>query len=317
VAEVKRSLIMGLRKKARTLGPAVAAVSLPIQRSVPSDSLSDYFILIHGEKKIGKTTLSTVEPGVFLMTWDPFQKALAILQAYMPDWGTFMKYLEALEAAAKAGKYPYKRVVIDGCDIWYRACQTWVCKKLVIDHPNDEGFGKGWDLLKETFANAVDRLMALPGGCWFISHSHWRELETRQKNVKIEKLLPQMKGGAEEILVGRVDGWFAYDYWGEERCLIVRGDERTGAGNRIKGHFMTPDNRPVSEVPMGENEEEAWANLNAAFNNEQTFATMNERDGVTSPPTERVRLAPRGIKPSSGGGKPAAAPKLVFKSLKK
>lgn len=277
------------------IGKAAAiAVSLPTKPSAASDDMSEYHFLIHGEKKIGKTTFTTVEEGVFLLTFDPKQKALEIMQEHCPNWETFEAYLKALEAAAAAGKYPYKRVVIDGADIWYARCQDWACRQLGIKHPSEEDWGKGWDKLKVTFANAVDRLLALPGGVWFISHSQWKEIETRQKGVKVTKLVPNLRSGGEEILVGRVDGWFAYDYKEDERILIVKGDERTGAGHRVRGHFQTPDGRAVIEIPMGNDEFVAWTNFKAAFNNKQPFVDTEDRDNY---------------EPPSGAGKGAATAK--------
>jgi len=265
------------KPKLAIVKPEAIVVDLPEEASVPSHDLNDYHILIHGEKKIGKTTLATMGDGkVFVMTFDPIRKALPIIQRFMPDWATFAAYLKELEKRAKSGKFPYDRIVIDGADIWYRYCQKWVEKKLVVDHISEEKWGRGWDMLKETFQQAVIGIMNLPCGVWFISHSAWKEVETREPGRKIEKLVPLIKAGGEEILNGRVDAWFAYDYSGKDRILIVRGDERTGAGCGIKGHFLTPKGRQVVEVPMGGSEEEAWKNLVHAFENKQTFITVAE-----------------------------------------
>lgn len=280
MATVTRTTIPKLTAGAAALKkkPALMQVSLPTKPSVPSHDINDYHLLLHGEKKIGKTSFATVEEGVFLMTWDPLQKSMSIMQAHLPNWQTFDAYLRALEEKVREGKYPYKRVVVDGADIMYRACQDYICRNLGVSHPSEADWGKGWDTLKETFSKAVDRLLALPGGCWFISHSDWKEVETRKKGRKITKLVPLIKAGGEEIIVGKVDGWFAYCYDEEARLLVVRGDERTGAGHRIKDHFFTPKGERVTEVPMGENEHEAYENFIKAFNNQQEVATLSAQD---------------------------------------
>jgi hypothetical protein len=288
MAVATRSVVnTGVKPVARPV--ARPTFTLPTKPDEPVHDINAYSFLFHGEKKIGKTTLLMEEPGTLLLTFDPKQKSLGIMQRYCPNWATFEEYLKLLESSRAS--YPYKRVVIDGIDIWYRSCQQKICKDLGISHPSEEGFGKAWDRLKETFATAVDRLLALPGGCWFISHSDWREIKTRDGS-KITKLVPLVKAGGEEILVGRVDGWFAYVYDGPERWLIIRGDESTGAGHRIRGHFETPDGRQVVEIPMGNNETEAWANLQAAFDNQQPFATSQEwrtsKGGVLAPAPKKV-----------------------------
>lgn len=258
--------------------PAPLKLSLPTSNSVPSNDLNEYSFLFHGEKKIGKTTLSLAEPGVFLMTFDPLQKALAIMQRQIPTWEHFLGYVQLLQKQAAEGNFKYKRVVIDGADIWYRMCQEWACKKLAISHPSEEDWGKGWDLLKTSFMKAVESLLSLPCGVWFISHSKWAEVETRQKGVKIDKLVPLLKQGGEEILVGKIDGWFAYDYDESRRVLIVNGNERVAAGHRVDGHFLTPKGRRIVEIPMGDSPQEAYKNFVDAFNNKQLFITLEERD---------------------------------------
>lgn len=253
--------------------PQPITVDLPTERSTPVEDINRYHFLIHGEKKIGKTTLATAQDGVLLLTFDPLQLAYSLYQRHVPTWAHWMAYLVKLESIPY-DQFPYTRIVVDGADIWYRRCQTWVCKKLGITHPKDAPWGKGWDMLKETFSESLERLLALPCGSWFISHSAWREVETREKDRKIEKLVPLIKGGGEEILNGKMNGWFAYDYVGQDRVLVILGDERVGAGHNIKNHFLTPSGERVREIPMGADEGEAYANLVNAFNNQQTFAEL-------------------------------------------
>lgn len=307
----KPAIGVSIRKPGGPVADAAAAttagLTLPLKPERSVAGLEDAYILIHGEKKIGKTTMAMVEPNTFLLTFDPLQKFLDnVMQRHVPDWKTFMGFLTLLEQAAAKKEYPYKRVVVDGVDIWIRVCQTFLERKLVVEHIGEDGlWGKGYDMLTYEFSRAVDRIMALPGGVWFISHSNWKEIETRGTR-KIIKLLPLMKARAEEILVGRVDGWFAYDYWENRRVLVVRGDERTGAGNRMKGHFLTPDGRKVVEVPMGDSEESAYANLQAAFANKQTFITIAEQEKRA----ERIDLRPAYVKYlPQAGKKPGGARK--------
>ena len=69
--------------------------------------------------------------------------------------------------------------------------------------------------------------------------------------------------------------------------LVVQGDERTGAGHRIEGHFRTTDDEPLVEIPMGTSPQEAYANLESAFNNElESTVPYDEEEFV---PQERVK----------------------------
>jgi hypothetical protein len=266
-------------------GPAetqmIVSLSLPEEASDISNDINDYSLLIHGEPKIGKTSFVTQEEGVCLLTFDPVDKSKSLKQRFVPSWDHLEVYLALLEKRAVEGTYPYKRVVLDGADIMYRLCQMAVERRLGVSHVSDEKWGRGWDKLTDTFTPTVARFMALPGGCWFISHSEWSE-EENHVGRKVKRLMPIMKSRAQDVIIGRVSGWFAYKYGGKngrERLMVVRGDERIGAGTKIDGHFYTTDGREIFEIPMGNNSAQAYANFKLAFDNQQEFATLTERDG--------------------------------------
>jgi len=249
-------------------------ISLPTKKSKRSDELNDYLVLLHGEKKIGKTTLALQDEEAFLLTFDPPQKAIQGYQRHVASWVQFTKYIQLL--LKKKNNLPYTRIVIDGVDIAHRLCQEFVCAKRSIEHPKDDGYGAGWDALKSEFAKWFDKIMSLKCGVWFICHSKWSEVETRDGR-KISKLIPLLKSSAEEMIVGKVDVWASYDYVGDERALIILGDERTGAGHRIDHRFRTPEGKRVREIPMGNTAKEAHKNLMHAFNNKQTITKLKRK----------------------------------------
>lgn len=296
MAEVTRSttnVVLPKPKPVYKLTPEVmATLTLPMTPSEVSHDINEYYVLIYGVPKIGKTTLAMSDPNSLLLTFDPLQKSLPIMQRQCPDWMTLMYYLSLLEYEAQQGTYPYSRVVLDGCDFMYRYCQIWCQTELMVDHISEEKWARGWDKLKETFVQVVDRFMNLPGGCWFVAHAEYRDIETR-RGEKVRKLMPLMKGAAEDIIVGKVDLWAAYEYNGKERVLIVRGDERTGSGCRINDHFLTPRGRAIVEVPMGNSPQEGWTNLNKAFENKQPFITCEERDELLEKQRQRKEAQQR------------------------
>jgi hypothetical protein len=255
----------------------VLDLTLPEEPTEVSHDFNDYSLFLHGDFGIGKSSLSTVEGEVGLFTFDPPRKSQALKQRFIPSWPHMMEYLRMLEQRAAEGTYPYVRVVIDGADMFYRHCQKYTEAELRVKHVSEEKWGRGWDQLDFSFVSVVDRLLALPGGCWFISHSEWKEVKTR-RGVAMEKLASRIKPAAREILEGKVDGTFAYTYNLSERVMVVRGDEKTSACCKIEGHFMTPKGRPIFEVPMGDSKEAAYDSLMNAFNNQQWFTTLSERD---------------------------------------
>jgi len=246
-------------------------IKLPTEYKLPGGSFDSFSYLIHGIKKIGKTKLSLqvfddTEEKVLLLQHDPEQQAYKRLEIVLKSWRMFLNALKKLEALAEEGEFPYTRIVVDRADVWYRNCQNFVCEKLAISHPTEEGYGKGWDAVRNEFNNGVQRLLALPCGKFFLCHSIYKEIETID-GEKIDKLVPNLTKTAEECLNGPVDGWFAYDYEGKERVLYLQGSDNIGAGHRIDGHFLTREGKRIRTLYMGRSAEEAFKNLMNAFNN--------------------------------------------------
>lgn len=254
---------------------------LPLERSEPVADPWAFAYLMTGEKKIGKTTFAIEGCEELVFQFDKPQIAYRIREVVIKSWAEFKDYLAKVEerAAADPGKFPYQRIVIDGAGEWYQMCQQWVCKKFGVEHPSEEGYARAWHKLRDEFTDAVNRLLRLQKnvGCGmiFIAHSEWKEKKTRE-GEKIERLVPNLPPRAEEILNGKCDAWFTWDYSGDRRIMVVLGDEVTGAGHRIDGHFMTPDGRRVQEIDMGGSSKEALANFMRAFNNQQKHATARE-----------------------------------------
>lgn len=271
-----------------------AGFQLPTDRREPSADMWQYAYSFTGVKKIGKTTLAVHGAEEFVIQFDKPQIAYSIREECPRSWGDFMEILKALEARAKSGDFPYNRIVIDGEGEWYQMCHVAACKEFGVDHPSEVGYAKCWHKIRDTFTDAVNRLMRLQitarCGIVFIAHAEWKEVKTRT-GVTVEKMVPAVPGKCEEIVGGKVDGWFVYDYIGSHRVMFILGDETMVAGHRIGGRFMTKDGRRVREIVMGESEEDAMAAFIAAFNNQQEYATFKEWEQKNSAPK-----AGRGLK---------------------
>ncbi len=245
-------------------------VRLPKKPILPVADLDAFSFMVFGEKKIGKTTLALQGDRPLLLNFDPPQLSYTRREIHCPDWRTFRAALKKLEAV---DPFPYGRIILDGVGLWYNACQSWVCEQLMVDHPNDEPWGKGWAMLQNEFLSGVVRLLKLPVGVWFIAHSTEREVEDHDGNTH-NRIVPALTARAEETLNGMVDGWFAYVWHGTARRLIVRGSERVGAGHRLdeegSERFRTTGGKRIRHIPMGNNPKDAMRNFIAAFNNEQT-----------------------------------------------
>ncbi len=260
-------------------------VTLPTKPTKGSSLLDDYSILIHGEKKIGKTTMAMQGGKVLLLQCDPPQKAYKRLEIQIPNWPTFLAALKLLERAARRRKYPYDRVVLDGADTWFNLAQDYACKQLGIEHPEEAPWGKGWGKVRSVFTDGLRRFLCLPKGRWLLCHSVWRETELHT-GAKIDKLVPRLSGMADEIVNGFVDAWFAYVYHGEERRLILRGDERVAAGHRIdtagNHHFRSTDDNRLRTIRLGTSPKQSFESLSEAFLNRYRVSQKRRPSGRRS-----------------------------------
>jgi hypothetical protein len=248
-------------KNKRPLKRQKKTYELPAKKSIPSDSLQDYSILIYGKKKIGKSTLaSQFENTIFLMC-EPGGKALSVYQVSVKNWQDFEGYIDL---AIKDKRF--RTIVIDTSDYAYEYCLEYVCEKLVIDHPSDEAYGKGWKAVRKEFTRVINKLLHSGKGVIFISHSKDEEIKTR-RNSSYHKVTSSMPGQARDVLEGLIDIWVNYDYDGKRRYLIIQGNDEIDAGHRLKNHFQYSDGQRIEKINMGTNETQAYKNFIAAFNN--------------------------------------------------
>ncbi|WP_415874715.1 ATP-binding protein [Clostridium sp.] len=72
-------------------------------------------------------------------------------------WEVFLDAVTELEKKENT----FKRVCIDLVEDLYEHCRLYNYKKLGIDHEQDAGFGKGWDMVRTEFLSAMKRLKNL------------------------------------------------------------------------------------------------------------------------------------------------------------
>jgi hypothetical protein len=239
---------------------------LETELTEPSDRLEDYIILITGEKKIGKTSLANMfgKKSYFLA----FEAGYRGLRLRKTDIGpTEWKKAKLAANALRKAKDQYGPIVIDTVDKAYESCERFICEKLAINHLADEDWGKGYAECKKEFDNFITELSQIGVGLILISHTEEREIKTRHGD-KYDKIMPTMSKQARKIIEPLVDIWTCYAYDGKKRVLIIEGDDHVSAGHRLTERFRSPEGKPIRQISMGKDVEEAYDNLVAAFNNE-------------------------------------------------
>lgn len=234
------------------------------ERNKPSQILSQYPIIIHGELGIGKTTLTNQLPKMYCMMFEP-NDSYPYYFDNVRNWVDF----KDLKEDFLLGDHDYLGIDIDNGSIAYDYAMAYACDKMGIEHPGGQNdFGQSWDKVKLTFINGMRDLMNSPYG--FIVNCHTVEKElTTLSGEKYNKLAPNLPKQAYEFLCYQIPNIFYYHYVKESRWLQIVGDEHIVAKNKMKGHFISSDGEPVYKIPMGNSEEEAYENLMKAFNNEQ------------------------------------------------
>ena len=243
-----------------------SVLSLPTNLSVPSNNLTDFSILLYGEKKIGKTTLAEQfarNNKTFFMMTEPGASSLELFQEKIESWDDFVGYVDLL-----TNDMGYSSIVVDTADTAYNLCMKHVCHKLKIEYPGDDNRGKAWTMLKSEFENQILRLVSMDKGIIFTYHDKLKRITT-YTGAEYDKITNTMGTQADNIIAGIIDMWFYYHYYGKKRVLTIEGNDSLSAGRRMgKNHFYTPSGERLVMIDMGDSAEEAFENIQKSWDNE-------------------------------------------------
>lgn len=238
-------------------------ITLPTRKSDTIDDLGKTPIMIYGDRKIGKTTLAGQFPSNFFFMFEPNQT----YSLYQKDIAIWEDFLELTDQIIE-GDHDFRTVTIDTGQPAYSAALEYACRVHGFSHPTDEGYGKGWDMLRKDFYSPVLKLMRSGLGFIVICHALDKDIKTRSGN-DFQKMVPELSKQADTLWTSQIYNIFYYGIEGTDRFLQILGDDYITAGHRMKGHFLTPAGERVWRVPMGDSEDEAFENLMIAFNNKQ------------------------------------------------
>lgn len=255
-------------------------VKLPDKKSVPKSRLEDFVTLLYGEVKVGKTTLLQHHENAFYAMFEAGGKSVATYQKPIPSWEYWIAYVKEL----RKDKF-FRHVVIDTVDVAARQCVVYVCDKLGIDHPAEEDYGKGYDMIAAEFQRRmITELTSLGKGVTFVSHAEQKEVKSRS-GEKFDRIQPTMSKMARRVIEPSVDIWAYYCLNGNRRQLHIEGDDLIAAGHRLETRFKYPDGNPIRVIPMGSSSKEAYRNFVDAFNNK---LQKGGEVGVKSSATKKV-----------------------------
>jgi len=257
--------------------------SLPSETSVPAENLIDYSFLIYGKKKIGKTSLVTrFEKSLFFM-FEPGTKAQSVYQ--VPKTGCFTDWadVKGFVSELKKSKHDFRTVCFDPGNKAYDLCLDYVCKRDRISHPGKmEDYGASWKAVSKEFEKIHIELASAGLAFVVIAHEKWNE--------KLGCTFPKFSPSTEDFYEGVIDNIFHYHYEGAERFLQIRGTDDIVAGTRCEGHFMTVDGRQIFKIPMGNSVDEAYANLEVAWANQQEKSFGPDEEEEVKPKKQSLKI---------------------------
>ncbi len=193
--------------------------------NVPKVALQDYFYLIAGIPKVGKTTLfaelvekefGDLNAGL-LIAFEKGYKALNVIAEDVEDWDDFADMVD--ELIEEKDDLPYKMIGLDTVDIMYDMAVDKVIKEWNAKNPNkrtsdiggvgakgqsDVGYGEGYARVRKKIKGELIRLNKAGYGIFCISHSKHKKTVQRD-GLEYDELIISLSGSAREVFVNEAD----------------------------------------------------------------------------------------------------------------
>lgn len=115
-------------------------------------------------------------------------------------WEVFLDVVAELEKKENT----FKIIVIDLVEDMFEHCRLYMYNKLNIEHEQDAGYGKGWDMVRTEFLSTMKRLKNCGYQLVYISKVQVSEI-TKRNGEKITTIKPNINDKVANVLAGTVD----------------------------------------------------------------------------------------------------------------
>lgn len=143
-------------------------------------------------------------------------------------WEVFLDVVAELEKKQN----DFKRICLDLVEDLYEHCRLYIYDKLDIQHEQDAGYGKGWDMVRTEFLSTIKRLKNLGYQIIYISKEIIHEI-TLKNGTKITTFRPNINEKVANVLAGTVDLTVRAYMDGENRYLQLEKKENIFGGGRF------------------------------------------------------------------------------------
>lgn len=189
-------------------------------------------------------------------------------------WDVFLETISELEKKQN----DFKRVCIDLVEDVYEHCRLYTYDKLGIQHEQDAGFGKGWDMVRTEYLSAIKRLKNLGYQIIYISKETISEINLKN-GAKLTTIKPNINDKVANILAGTVDLTVRAYVKDEERFLQLEKKENIFGGGRF--------DFKVNEIPL--NKEEFIKALEEAQEGIKTYSKVESSVEVKEEPKKNKK----------------------------
>lgn len=208
-------------------------------------------IFLHAPPKVGKTSLCITDRTLILDTHDGTLDFECISQP-IRTWDEFTSIV--LELGSAACKEAYDIIAVDIIEDIYLFRKEGYVKDSEIDHPSDEPFGKGWDMVANKFRYYINMLCSYGYCVVFVSHSTPRKLKLVGQDEEVTQFVPRLSDSPRGYISGMADCEIAMrikprDKDKRRQLLLQHDDYETGW--RFKMIQPTMDLPLPSEITDG------------------------------------------------------------------
>lgn len=151
-------------------------------------------------------------------------------------WELFEEVVTELEKKQN----DFKVVTLDLVEDLYEHCRLYMYDQLGIEHEQDAGYGKGWDMVRTRFLSTIKRLKN--AGYQLIYISKQSITEINERGGKITRYAPNIPDKVANVLAGTVDLTARVIADGENRYLSFKTSPYIFGGSRY--------NFGVDQIPL-------------------------------------------------------------------
>lgn len=142
-------------------------------------------------------------------------------------WEVFLDVVAELEKKENT----FKIIVIDLVEDMFEHCRLYMYNKLSIEHEQDAGYGKGWDMVRTEFLSTMKRLKNCGYQLVYISKVQVSEI-TKRNGEKITTIKPNINDKVANVLSGTVDLTARVVADGDNRYLSFKTSPYIFGGSR-------------------------------------------------------------------------------------